>query len=66
MVHQSSLVALSNEDVVKTEAISGKDGWSRTTFKQTVPMSSYLVCFIVSDFKYTETRTTNGLRVSIC
>lgn len=65
VIHQSSLIALSNEDVLTSETISDKEGWSRTTFKKTVPMPTYLVCFIVSDFKYTETRTTNGLRVSI-
>ena len=64
IVHPSSLIALSNEAEVSTDPISGQDGWSITKFKETVPITTYLVAFIVSDFKYTETSTTFGTKVS--
>ncbi|XP_033635602.1 uncharacterized protein LOC117296681 [Asterias rubens] len=37
------------------------DGWIRATFKETVKMSSYLVCYVVSDFKAKFTTTANGV-----
>ena len=41
------------------------DGWIRATFKETVKMSSYLVCYVVSDFKAKFTTTANGVKVRI-
>lgn len=49
--HWNNFTALSNTPV---ESISVIDStWSETTFQKTVNMSSYLVCFIVCDFEYT-------------
>lgn len=32
----------------------GKEGWVLDTFQETVPMSTYLVAFMISEFEYVE------------
>ncbi|KAG5887715.1 hypothetical protein JTB14_020018 [Gonioctena quinquepunctata] len=49
----SSYIALSNYPVSKTEDYD--DTHDLVTFDETVSMSTYLACFIVSDFTHTET-----------
>lgn len=63
VIHARSQVALSNE--IEQSIVLLEDGWTKTTFKQTAPMPTYLVAFIVCDFKYTETRTNFGTRVCL-
>lgn len=40
------------------------DNSTLTKFLPTLPMSSYLVAFVVSDFKYLEGKTIHNIRVS--
>lgn len=40
------------------------DGWNRTTFKKSVPMSTYLVCFAVHQFAWVERISASGKPVS--
>lgn len=40
------------------------DGWSRTTFEKSVPMSTYLVCFAVHQFLWVERTSASGIPVS--
>ena len=61
IIHSNSFVAISNE--IEDKTVPYSDGWSETFFKKTVPMSTYLVAYVVSEFKYTETRTDSGTRV---
>ncbi len=52
--HREDLVARSNmENSTSTEPIDGLDGYVMSTFADTVPMSTYLVAFLISDFEYT-------------
>lgn len=39
-------------------------GWTQTTFEKSVPMSTYLVCFAVHQFQWTERISASGKRVS--
>ncbi|XP_030767468.1 glutamyl aminopeptidase-like isoform X2 [Sitophilus oryzae] len=54
---QSNYIALSNYPVSKTESYD--DSSDLVTFEETVSMSTYLTCFIVSDFTYTNTTFEN-------
>ena len=46
------MVAISNMDVVGYET-PDIEGYNTTVFQESVPMSTYLVAFLVSDFSYT-------------
>lgn len=39
--------------------------WSVDTFKETVALSTYLVCFVISDFKRVEGKTGKGKDVQV-
>lgn len=41
------------------------NGWSRTTFEKSVPMSTYLVCFAVHQFDRVERTSASGKPVSL-
>lgn len=60
LVHPNtnSYRALSNMDVDDTLANEPNAGLSTTVFNPSVPMSTYLVAFIVSDFQYEEIQIT--------
>ena len=49
MDHPSEYNTRSNMPALST--ISLGNGWNRTSFGETVAMSPYLICFIVSQFK---------------
>uniref|UniRef100_A0A803VU04 Aminopeptidase n=1 Tax=Ficedula albicollis TaxID=59894 RepID=A0A803VU04_FICAL len=58
IIHQDGYQALSNMPVQQTELLG--DGWRRTTFEKSVPMSTYLVCFAVHQFAYVERTSASG------
>ncbi|XP_074889065.1 glutamyl aminopeptidase isoform X2 [Buteo buteo] len=58
IVHQDAYQALSNMPVQKTVQLGS--GWTRTIFEKSVPMSTYLVCFAVHQFQWTERISASG------
>jgi adipocyte-derived leucine aminopeptidase len=52
--------SISNMPILKT---TKQDGLFLDHFEKSVKMSTYLVAFVVSDFKFTETKTKNGIKV---
>ncbi|XP_048762432.2 glutamyl aminopeptidase-like [Ostrea edulis] len=63
LVHQNGYIALSNMPDVKTETWKHNANLQITSFQESVKMSTYLVCFIVCDFKYLEGTTKFGTKV---
>lgn len=59
LIHQPDYIALSNMPVESNNTLD--NGFVKTNFQMSVPMSTYLVCFIVCDFKYKEKKTANGV-----
>ncbi|KAB0798929.1 hypothetical protein PPYR_06809 [Photinus pyralis] len=51
--------SISNMPLLKTEAMRKKPGWFWDHFEESVPMSTYLVAFVVSDFEF-EQFAVNG------
>ncbi|XP_061175207.1 glutamyl aminopeptidase-like [Saccostrea echinata] len=63
LVHQDGYTALSNMPEEKTEPWTHDSTLKITSFQESVKMSTYLVCFIVCDFKYLERTTKFGTKV---
>ena len=47
------------------ESTTTNGDWTAETFKETVEMSTYLVCFVVSDFKHIETKSLKGKDIQV-
>ncbi|KAM6428983.1 glutamyl aminopeptidase [Rhynochetos jubatus] len=58
IIHQDEYKALSNMPVQQTVQLG--NGWTRTTFEKSVPMSTYLVCFAVHQFQWVERTSISG------
>ncbi|XP_076040625.1 aminopeptidase N-like isoform X3 [Oratosquilla oratoria] len=59
---QENMTAISNMPRVETTPIEGQPGWFWDHFNTTVPMSTYLLAFVVSDFAYRNSSdSTNAL-----
>lgn len=52
--HLKHLTAVSNMPLKDTKPIDGKKDWVLDRFEETVPMSTYLVAFVVSEFEFSE------------
>nr|XP_053644189.1 aminopeptidase N-like [Cherax quadricarinatus] len=50
LARESSMSSLSNMPKFETIPIEGQDGWVWDHFNTSVPMSTYLVAFVISDF----------------
>ncbi|XP_023241826.1 glutamyl aminopeptidase-like [Centruroides sculpturatus] len=62
LVHSENLIPLSNMPIDKQT----KNGTKIvTTFKESVPMVTYLVCFIVSNFQYTSVNFTKNREIRV-
>jgi len=49
---QTNMTAITNMPLMETTPIDGEEGWVWDHFENTVPMSTYLVAFVVSDFAH--------------
>ncbi|NXY70497.1 AMPE aminopeptidase, partial [Glareola pratincola] len=58
IIHEETYQALSNMPV--QESVQLGNGWNRTTFEKSVPMSTYLVCFAVHQFQWVERTSARG------
>ncbi|KAJ8727749.1 hypothetical protein PYW07_001868 [Mythimna separata] len=65
IAHPETLTALSNMKVVTQEPIPDQPGWQWTHFDRSVSMSTYLVAYVLSDFKSLETSYTSKDNVTI-
>ncbi|XP_077093480.1 glutamyl aminopeptidase [Siphateles boraxobius] len=63
ITHDSAYEALSNMPVENKEKVS--DEKTKTSFKKSVKMSTYLVCFAVHQFKYVERTSKRGIPLRI-
>ncbi|VDM38748.1 unnamed protein product [Toxocara canis] len=65
VIHPSGTVAISNGIELKNAVKSDNPDWVVTTFKETLPMSSYLLALAVTDFEFNEGKTNRGTRFRI-
>uniref|UniRef100_A0A452QX14 Aminopeptidase n=1 Tax=Ursus americanus TaxID=9643 RepID=A0A452QX14_URSAM len=66
LIHPTNLVALSNMlPRGPTVPVTGDPNWSITEFETTPIMSTYLLAYIVSEFKNVETRAPSGILIRI-
>ncbi|XP_009978824.1 PREDICTED: glutamyl aminopeptidase [Tauraco erythrolophus] len=63
IIHEDAYEALSNMPVQQSVQLG--DGWTRTTFEKSVPMSTYLVCFAVHQFQWVERTSASGIPLRV-
>ncbi|MPC09521.1 Aminopeptidase N [Portunus trituberculatus] len=61
LAREIDMSAISNMPKISSQPIEGQQGWIRDSFNTSVPMSTYLVAFLVSDFSSKEVTTQNGV-----
>ncbi|CAF0852077.1 unnamed protein product [Brachionus calyciflorus] len=72
IIHDKSLDVMSNMPIVKQEnliEINDDYDWVLTEFKETVPMSTYLVAILISDFKCRDglsQSSFSNVKVKVC
>ncbi|XP_069358351.1 aminopeptidase N-like [Maniola hyperantus] len=59
LAHRQNISVLSNMKIAAQEPIESEPGWQWTHFDRSVKMSTYLVAYVLSDFKYLETSYTS-------
>ncbi|XP_039749448.1 aminopeptidase N-like isoform X2 [Pararge aegeria] len=55
IAHRQNISVLSNMKIAAQEPIDSEPGWQWTHFDRSVQMSTYLVAYVLSDFKHLET-----------
>ncbi|XP_055972617.1 glutamyl aminopeptidase [Sorex fumeus] len=63
IVHPNDYQALSNMPVQSSEKLD--NGWTRTKFMKSVPMSTYLVCFAVHQFASVSRTSKRGIPLTV-
>ncbi|XP_072035541.1 LOW QUALITY PROTEIN: aminopeptidase A-like [Amphiura filiformis] len=61
--HAPEYQAISNMALNMSSSLA--DGWTRSKFKESVPMSTYLVAWAVTDFAMKERTSKNGVRFRV-
>ncbi|XP_060595216.1 glutamyl aminopeptidase-like [Ruditapes philippinarum] len=65
LVHRDSYIALSNMPETISESWEHDPTLKATHFQRSVPMSTYLVCFVVCDFKNLTDTTKHGTQIRV-
>ncbi|XP_069977183.1 aminopeptidase N [Penaeus vannamei] len=52
LARETWMTSLSNMPLAETRPVEGQEGWVWDRFERSVPMSTYLVAFVVSDFVF--------------
>ncbi|XP_042891875.1 aminopeptidase N-like [Penaeus japonicus] len=52
LARESWMTTLSNMPIAETVPVEGQEGWVWDRYERSVPMSTYLVAFVVSDFAH--------------
>ncbi|KAG0728779.1 Endoplasmic reticulum aminopeptidase 1 [Chionoecetes opilio] len=60
LARETDMSAISNMPRIDSQPVEGQEGWVWDHFNTSVPMPTYLVAFLVSDFKSMEATTQNG------
>lgn len=63
VLHPRGSRAVSNAIELRENEPTADPDWLLTTFDETLPMSSYLLALVVSDFEFVEGRTNKNTRV---
>ncbi|ROT77107.1 putative aminopeptidase N [Penaeus vannamei] len=61
LARESSMTTLSNMPIAETVPIIGQEGWVWDRYEKSVPMSTYLVAFVVSDFVQVNTTVNDSV-----
>uniref|UniRef100_A0A1I8C2U7 Peptidase_M1 domain-containing protein n=1 Tax=Meloidogyne hapla TaxID=6305 RepID=A0A1I8C2U7_MELHA len=65
IIHPFGSRAVSNSKEIRDGVPTDNEEWIRTDFDETLPMSSYLLALVVSDFDFVEGYTKRGIRFRI-
>ncbi len=61
MDYEPAYTAIANMNDIENSSLP--DGWKQTKFAMSVPMSTYLLCWVVSDFVYKSNFTKGDVEV---
>nr|WBG54457.1 aminopeptidase N-like protein [Austinograea rodriguezensis] len=61
LARETDMTSISNMPKISSQPVEAQQGWVWDHFNTSVPMSTYLVAFLVSDFKSMEVVTQNGV-----
>ncbi|XP_037773484.1 aminopeptidase N-like [Penaeus monodon] len=61
LARETWMTSFSNMPLAETRPVKGQKGWVWDRFERSVPMSTYLVAFVVSDFSYIPSTSGEGI-----